>query len=261
MIGLKIKILILGLLVYTFVTAKSIKAESLNKEEFFHHFARALYYKDESKLHSLMEPSVKIPEIRENTPISGLETLPSPRKNTYVMIGSFRDDSLDCKGGCLRMAFIWEVSMKGDKISNIKVISDLANPHMNELILTKEYKEKFNNQIYGPGYFPFKITHVSGKIAGKKISLYYKNVKISSVVKIEAEPTNGEIILLKRNTYKMVALQKGHKGFIGELPVGYECIFLIDKIQYTVTLLGDCTHYKPSKNDLIQVTNSMFPPK
>jgi hypothetical protein len=264
MIDVKLKILTLSLLiVFSFVAPQFIKAESTNNSgEFFRHFARALHDKDESKLKSLIDPSVKIPEIRENTPISSLETLPSPRKNTYVIIGSFRDDSFDdCMGGCQRIAFIWEVLMKSDRISKIKVISDEANPFMNEVILTKEYKEKFNKQIYGPGYFPFKITHVSGKISGEKITLYYKNVKTPCVVKIHAEPTAGEIILPKGNMYKLITLHKGYKGFMGELPEGYELILLNDNIQYNVKLIGDSTNYKPSKRDLIKVVNSMFPPK
>ncbi|MEH7378573.1 hypothetical protein [Neobacillus drentensis] len=158
-------------------------------------------------------------------------------------------------------SFVAPHFIKADRISEIKVISDEANPFMNELILTKEYKEKFNKQIYGPGYFPFKITHVSGKISGEKITLYYKNVKTPCVVKIQAEPTAGEIILPKGNMYKPTKLQKGYKGFIGELPEGYELILLIDNIQYNVKLIGNSTNYKPSKSDLIKVVNSMFPPK
>ncbi|WP_160718647.1 hypothetical protein [Bacillus sp. USDA818B3_A] len=261
---MKIKIFIVVLLLFcSFGPPLLINAETKNNNgEIFRKLARALYYKDESLLRSLTEPSVKIPEIRENTTINSLQTLPSPHKNMYVMIGSFKDCLDDGKGGCGdRIAFIWEVSMKNDKITKINVISDVANPYMNELILTKEYKEKFNKQIFGAGYFPFKITHVSGKISGEKITIYYKNIKMTGVVKIQARPTAGEIILPKMNMYKQVALQNGGHGFIGKLPVGYEIIFLIDNIQYNVKLYSDGKHYKPSKSDLIKVANSMFPPK
>jgi hypothetical protein len=85
-------------------------------------FSRALYERDETKLRTLIEPSVKIPEIRENTPIGGLATLPSPHKNKVVMIGRFRDECLDERpGGCAeRISFIWEVSIKNNKISKIR---------------------------------------------------------------------------------------------------------------------------------------------
>ncbi len=204
----------------------------------------------------MLEPSVNIPEIRENTPIGGLETLPSPHKNTLVMIGSFQDDR---PVGCAkRIAFIWEVSIKNDKISRIKVVSDVANPYMNELIVTKEYKEKFNKEILVPFDFPFKMTHVSGKISGEKINLYYKNVKLPSVLEIEAKPTANNLFLPKGNIYKMVRLKKDYKGFIGEIGAGYELMFLHDKMQYNIKLIGD-NHYKPSKDQLIKVANSMLP--
>jgi hypothetical protein len=218
-----------------------------------------LHERNLSKLKSLTEPSVKIPEIRENTPISSIQSLPSPHKNSSIIIGSFRDSWDDCTGGCAdRIAFIWEITINNDKISNIKVISDVANPHMNELIVTKEYKEKFNKEILVPMHFPFKMTHVNGKVTGEKIFLHYENKEIAGALEIQAEPTAGEIILPKRNMYKPVDLKKGYEGFIGENRKGYELIFQSDKMQYSVKLLGDDKKYKASKKELIKVVNWML---
>ncbi|MCM2534167.1 hypothetical protein NDK43_19640 [Neobacillus pocheonensis] len=260
---MKKKILIIMFFVVSVLgTPLPTKAETSINHRFFREFARALHDRDVSKLNSMTEPSVKIPEIREDTPIGGLETLPSPHKNTLVMIGSFQDDCFDNRpGGCARrIAFIWEVSIKNNKISKIKVVSDVANPHMNELIITKEYKEKFNKEILVPFYFPFKMTHVTGKISGEKINLYYKNVKLKSVLQIEAEPTAtaDELILPKRNRYKPVALIKNYKGVIGKIPAGYELIFLSDKMKYNVKLTGDNKNYKPNSDELIKVANSLL---
>ncbi|MDP4086473.1 MAG: hypothetical protein Q8934_17960 [Bacillota bacterium] len=258
---MKMKLLILAFLVISVPGAPiSTKAETSINNRFFREFSRALYEKDASKLNSFLEPSLKIPEIRENTPIGGLETLPSPHKNTVVMIGRFRDECLDDRpGGCVeRIAFIWEVSIKNNKFSKIRVVSDVANPHMNELIVTKEYREKFNKQILVPMHFPFKMTHVNGKVTGEELLLQYENKEIEGELEIQAEPTAGEIILPKGNMYKPVELKKDFKGFLGKIPTGYELIFLSDNMQYNVRLLGDDKKYKPTKKELIKVVNWMF---
>jgi hypothetical protein len=157
-----------------------------------------------------------------------------------------------------RIAFIWEVSIKNNKISKIKVVSDAANPYMNELIVTKEYKEKFNKEILVPMHFPFKMTHVDGKVNGKKLFLHYQNKEIGGALEIETEPTTGEIVLPKGNLYQPVDLVKGYKGFIGKIPIGFELIFLSDHLQYNVRLLGDGKRYQPSEKELIKVVNWMF---
>jgi hypothetical protein len=110
---------------------------------------------------------------------------------------------------------------------------------MNELIVTKEYKEKYNKEILVPFHFPFKMTHVDGKINGKKLFLQYQNKEIAGALEIQTEPTAGEITLTKGNMYKPIALIKGYKEFVGKIPTGYELIFLSDNMQYNVRLLGD----------------------
>lgn len=258
---MKIKILILALLVVSIFGAPTSADTSINDSgKLIYEFTKALHDKDVSKLNSLIEPSVKIPEIRENTPINSLQTLPSPRKNTFAMIGNFREDCLDGReGGCLeRIAFIWEVSIKDNKISKIKVISDVANPHMNELILTKKYKEKFNKELLVPVHFPFKMTHVSGKISGEKIALHYKNIELPAVLEIQAEPNNGNLILPKKRGFKPVSLKKNCENYIGKTLEGYELIFISDMMQYNVKLDSASSKYKPSKSELIKVANSML---
>jgi hypothetical protein len=258
---MKIKKSILLFLVVLALGAQSpTYTKAMNEEmRWFHQLSRALYERDTKKLNALVEPGVKIPELRENSPIMGLSTLPSTHKDTVIVIGNFRDCMENRPHECLeRIAFIWEVSVNNNKISNIKVISDVANPHMNELIVTKEYREKFNKEILVPMHFPFKMTHVSGKVNSEKIFLRYQNKKIAGVLEIQAEPTAGEIILPKGNMYKPVQLKKGYHGYIGETQKGYELIFLSDNMQYSVKLLGDHKKYKPSKKELIKVVNWML---
>lgn len=253
------RIILVFLIVIALCAPPQMYTKAMNEEiRWFHQLSRALHERDTKKLKALVEPGVKIPEIRENSPIMGLSTLPSTHKDTVIVIGNFRDCMDDRPDECGdRIAFIWEVSVKNNKISKIKVISDVANPHMNELYVTKEYKEKFNKEILVPMHFPFKMTHVNGKISGEKIFLQYKNKKIAGELEIEAEPTGGEITLPINNMYKPVNLKKGYKGFIGKIPTGYELIFPADDMQYNVKLLGN-VKYKPSKKELIKVVNWML---
>jgi hypothetical protein len=254
------KSILIFLVVLTLGAQSTTYTKAMNEEmRWFHQLSRALYERDAKKLNALVEPGVKIPEVRENSPIMGLSTLPSTHKDTVIVIGNFRDCMGNRLDECLeRIAFIWEVSVNNNKISKIKVISDVANPHMNELIVTKEYKEKFNKEILVPMHFPFKMTHVNGKVNGENIFLQYQNKEIAGVLKIQAEPTAGEIILPKNNMYKPVQLKKGNHGFIGETQKGYELIFVSDNMQYSVKLLGDHKRYKPSKKELIKVVNWML---
>lgn len=43
-------------------------------------FMIAIMTNDFSKEKSFLKPTIKVPEIRENTPISGYQSLPSPKK-------------------------------------------------------------------------------------------------------------------------------------------------------------------------------------
>jgi hypothetical protein len=254
------KFILIFLVVITLGAQSPTYTKAMNEEmRWFHQLSRGLYERDAKKLNALVEPGVKIPEIRENSPVMGLSTLPSTHKDTVIVIGNFRDCMGERQDECIeRIAFIWEVSFKNNKISNIKVISDVANPHMNELIVTKEYRQKFNKEILVPMHFPFKMTHVNGKVSGENIFLQYQNKEIAGILEIQAEPTAGEITLPKSNMYKPVPLKKGYQGFIGETKKGYELIFLSDNMQYSVKLLGDHKKYKPSKKELIKVVNWML---
>lgn len=66
---------------------------------------------------------VQIPLINERSIIRQIKLAPSPTKNVKVLIGYFEDRVL--KGD--RLAFIWELTYKGNKISEIRVVYDGAN--------------------------------------------------------------------------------------------------------------------------------------
>lgn len=215
-----------------------------------HRLMIAIMKKDEHRARSMVKTSVKIPEIRENTPIVEVEGLPSPKKNTRVYIAHFKEDSFGEGAPQRRMGFIWEITTDGEKISKIKVISDMANPFMNEPI--REYRKKFNKELRVPMYYPFPVTHVKGKIVGNRAEWYYRNSE--SKLEIRAVPSSkveGE------QTGKAVFLKNGEKGFLKESPSVCQITFLYDGMQYTVMMNGNFK--KPLKQELIQVVESMLP--
>jgi hypothetical protein len=211
----------------------------------------AIHDRDARKLKSLVTPSVKIPEIREVTPITRFQSFPSYKKeNSRIIVGRFGEEYE-------RFAFIWEVSFNKDhnKITEIKVISDLANPHMNEQPIVKKYTKKFKKNILVPAFFPFDVTHVTGKVTGNMINLYYKNLDINGVLEIKASPQ-----LIEQTGKTTVTLNNGKNAFLEKIQSGFVCTLIHENMQYEVSVYKiNGGSYNPSKKQLIKVVESMFP--
>ncbi|MED1471236.1 hypothetical protein [Bacillus salipaludis] len=232
----------------------SIMAKSSNvTQTVLQDFVIAIMKKDERLARKLINPSVKIPEIRENTPIQRIETLPSPHKNARILLARFEREYFDNQSFTERIAFIWEVYVENNKISRIKVLSDLSNPFMNEPI--KEYQEKYNKQLLVPTYFPFKVTHVQGNVVYNEAIWFYRDK--TGKLSIQATPHLGKLSVLK--DYRALILKNGQEAFIKEILAGYQVIFLYEDIQYTVKLESQKKHYQPTEKELIDVVESMFP--
>ncbi|OIK06061.1 hypothetical protein BIV60_27450 [Bacillus sp. MUM 116] len=232
----------------------SMKAKSTDSTQIvLRNFVMAIIKKDERLAKRLVIPSVKIPEIRENTPIQGVQTLPSHHKNARILLAHFEREYFNNNTFAERIAFIWEVYVENNKISRIKVISDLSNPFMNEPI--KEYQEKFNKQLLVPAYFPFKVTHVQGNVIYNEAIWFYRNK--NGKLSIQATPHSEKLGALEE--YHALTLRNGQEAFMKDIPAGYQVTFLYDDIQYTVKLEGERKLYQPLEKELIDVVESMFP--
>jgi hypothetical protein len=214
---------------------------------------------DFSKEKSFVKPSIKVPEIRENTPISGYQSLPSPKKNKKVIIAHFNKEPIGNEGFNERIAFIWELSLIKDKIAAIDVVYDGSNPFMNEPI--KAFHKQFNKEPLVPSYFPFNVTHVEDYVTKSNFGWAYKNNKTQDILKISAHPytrSNGLLSNLKNpnnKRFKPFILSNGKESFLRKLPNGYQITFLHDSIIYTVSLEGG----NLTKPQLLQAVYSMFP--
>lgn len=113
-------------------------------------FLEALVKKDDKMAQSYLIDGVKIPELKESTPIGSIAGLSSPTNGFKVIVAYFKSE---LSGE--RIAFIWEVAVKDEKITKIRVIHDGTNPFMEEAKVVKEYEMKFKKNILVPSKFPF----------------------------------------------------------------------------------------------------------
>ena len=80
--------------------------------------------KDEGQARSFLNSNVIIPEIVEKTPINRVTGVPSPKENVMVSIAYF-DNGEGSQG---RIAFIWEIAIIKNKITDIRVVYDGSEP-------------------------------------------------------------------------------------------------------------------------------------
>ncbi|MCP8968065.1 DUF4367 domain-containing protein [Ectobacillus ponti] len=193
------------------------------------------HHRDEKMARKYIAPGVHIPEIREETPISGAATLSSPRKNMRVVVARYRDSKQ-----LERTAFIWELAVKDDKITKIRVVHDGAVPLMNEGYAVQKFEKaypQYKDKVLVPADFPFSVTHVQGK-ASNHLVLQYSNRKnkLRLTIVPQASLSKGDILL-----------QQG-------VTASYHtrCLtFHKDGLQYTLSGLP--------KEELIMIAKSMLP--
>lgn len=217
-------------------------------------FLEAWMKKDENKAQSYLMEGVKIPKLKESTPIRSIAGLPSPTKGVKVMVAFF-----DGELGGERIAFIWEVAVKNERITQIRVIHDGTNPFMEEAKLVKEYEKKFNKNILVPSKFPFEITGCHGSINDKELSIYYRIESINGFLKITVSPISVDLDKYKGKTDKFYTLDDGTRAiYRGEFDLGYEMRFQKDGLQYTVVIGNKKELKKKFKaEDLIRIVESM----
>ncbi|WP_246938986.1 hypothetical protein [Bacillus pinisoli] len=255
---LKLHMILSFLLVVTVLFPINSAAEEVNKDRVRQQFIDAISKSDQDKLRKLVLPNVKIPEIREDTPIKRIQGLPSSKEDTMVFIGYFGEEKVENSDeGITRIAFIWEVTVTNNRVSNIAVVSDAANPFMNELKATKTYRSKYNKTVLVPSYFPNDVTHVKSNIIDDEIAIKYKSNK--SILELKASQLKNQSLNPKNQGFDKVKIKNSNEAYIHELSDGYQIDFVYDDLHYSVCYKFKNQKKDPkSKNKLIQVVNSMF---
>jgi len=216
-------------------------------------FLEALVKNDDKKAQSYLIDGVKIPELKESTPIGSIAGLPSPINGVKVIVAYFKNE---LSGE--RIAFIWEVAVKDEKITQIRVIHDGTNPFMEEAKVVKEYEMKFKKNILVPSKFPFEITSFHGSVNNERLMLHYTN-ESNEFLKITISPTIANLERYKGKTDKFYTLDDGTRVlYRGEFDLGYELRFQRDGLQYTV-VIGNKENLKKKfrAEDLMKIAGSM----
>lgn len=134
-----IKSLILFLVVFGGLLISTGIAEAHDNSDVPVKFAQAVWKKDNILAQTYLADGVKLPEIRENSPIKSYQLVNSPINNIKVLLANFWDEDL----GGERLALIWELTVEDNKITKIRTVFDGANPLMDEVKLIKDYQNLY----------------------------------------------------------------------------------------------------------------------
>lgn len=204
---------------------------------------------DEERALTYLAQNVSIPELREDTQISGVMGLPSPQENVSVAVTYF-DDGRGQRG---RIAFIWELTFEEDKITDIRVVYDGANPHTNELNLMNEFERISKTNILTPYEYPFEMTHIDGDVTDDYLELNYRNVDMETSMQIRIEKNNASIENFQDNNDQYYTLSNGIKALYKP---NAQLMFQNNHLLYIIRIEGEEDQTIEVK-DFLKVANSM----
>ncbi|NIK66622.1 MULTISPECIES: hypothetical protein [unclassified Paenibacillus] len=159
-------------------------AVAMPKQEAVDQMINALLRHKYDLAQSYLANGARMPEIREDSPILQVEGLPSTKIGHRILIGYFRDEAFNSS----RMAFIWDLTIKQDRIIRLDALYDGANPLVNENKVVRDYRNRFDRHVMVPGQFPFEVHKVRGEIKGQRIALQYVDDANDRFLLIQAEP-------------------------------------------------------------------------
>lgn len=220
-------------------------------------FVKAILRNDLDQAQKYIEKDfVQIPEVRENSRISGIQLVSSPEEDVKILLAHFDDEVL--KGE--RLAFIWELTLKGDRITKIRVLFDGANPLVDEARLIQEYQKKFKRHVLVPTEFPFEITQFNGHVNGdESLELVYRNDVLNGFFRVKASPIVVELERYKGKDDVYYLLKDGTKAlYRPKFELGYELRFQKNGMHYTLAIGNKkMLKVKYKATDLLKIANSM----
>ncbi|WP_145321641.1 hypothetical protein [Paenibacillus xylanexedens] len=221
-------------------------------------FAKAILRNDLDEAQKYVEKDyVQIPEIRGNSQISGVQLVSSPKSDVKYLLAHFNDEFLEEE----RLAFIWELIIKEDRITKISILFDGANPLVDEARLIREYQLRFKRDVLVPSGFPFKITHFDGYVdSNESLELIYRNKALNGFFRVKVFPVVVELERCKGKDDVYYQLKDGTKAlYRPKFELGYELRFQKNGMQYTLAI-GNKKMLKAKfkATDLLKLANSMI---
>ncbi|MFE7064541.1 hypothetical protein ACFVAD_20610 [Sutcliffiella sp. NPDC057660] len=210
---------------------------------------------NEKSINSDVFDGVYIPEINIDSPIGEYNIVPTPqRKDTMLVVAFYKDEIRDD-----RVAFIWELVVKNDKVSHIETIHNGTIPLLEEAKLVKEYELKFKKNVIVPTSLPFEITDFDGYIYKDSLELIYRSEPITGMLKVTVSPIERPLEEYEDNQSQIHALKDGTKViFLTINPAAEVIIFQKKGLQYNIGV-GNKKYLKKEFdiNDLLQIAESM----
>ena len=195
---------------FVLIHLQTVKAASVavtNASEFVIEY----YIENNEELaRSYLDENVTIPEVRENTPINRVTSYPSPDENVSVVISYFEDERISRRSG--RIAFIWELTVEGEKITDIRVVYDGANPFINESNLINQFESQSKTNILIAREHPFEVNQIDGNVDNGRLELNYRNTETEALLQITVEPNATELEDVQVNNDQIYTLSNGLKA-------------------------------------------------
>jgi hypothetical protein len=250
----KVLLFTLVLTISSLLASKYVLAEPRQVvDNFINHLIKKEH--DSASLY-LYDKSMKIPELIETTPIGGINVLTTPQRNdTQIVVAYFKGEH-----GGERIAFIWELIVKDEKISHIKVIHDGTKPLLEEAKLVKEYQLKFHRRVLVPNEYPSEITSFNGYIDEKNevLHLGYGIESLHSYLHITVFPVSWNLERYIGNNTELRTLKDGTKVlYRSNFDLAYEIRFQKDGLNYKMAVGKKNLNKKFTVDDLMQIAESM----
>lgn len=255
----EVLLLILVLAISSLFADKNVQAEQPKKvvDKFINHVIN----KDQDAARRyLFSEWVKIPELVDKKSIGGFNVLTTPQRNdTQIVVAYFKDEP-----GEERIAFIWEVIVKDEKISHIQVIHDGTKPLLEEAKLVKEYQLKYHRRVLVPTEFPAEITGFHGYITEKNgtqpemLDLGYGMESLHSYLHIAVFPVTENLDRYIWKNTEILKLKDGTKVlYNANFDLGYEIRFQKDGLNYKLSVGKKNLSKKFTVDDLMKIAESM----
>jgi hypothetical protein len=254
----KILLFTLVLTMSSFFDSKYVEAEPRKVvDTFINHVIKK---EQDAARQYLYSESVKIPELIETKPIEGFNILTTSQRNdTQNVIAYFKGEP-----GGERIAFIWEVIVKDEKISYIQVIHDGTKPLLEEAKLVKEYQLKIHRRVLVPTEFPAEITGFLGYITEKNetlpeiLDLGYGMESLQSYLHIAVFPVTENLDRFKWKNTEILKLKDGTKVlYNANFDLGYEIRFQKNGLNYKMAVGKKNLSKTFTIDDLMKIAESM----
>lgn len=243
--------LALTLVIIHFQPAKAVSTVVTNASEFVIDY---FIENNQEQARTYLAENVTIPEVSENTPINRVTGYPSPDEDVSVVISYFEDERISRRSG--RIAFIWELTVEDEKITDIRVVYDGSNPFINEMNLVNEFESQSKTNILTVTEHHFVVQQVDGNIDNGRLELNYRNTETEASLQIAVEQNATALEDFQAANDQIYTLSNGLKALYK--PDSEQFLLQDNNLIYSIHLEGGEDEEQTFEaGDYLKIANSM----